>query len=141
MSTSKTKIMPSGIKQEYELLAEIKQHDFEACRLPKSLKQTPDILAGDGESIFVIKAIVSNNTEIATTKEEIVTLRRFAWKFKGEAWIAIKILNQTKWIFIKPQHFNLKEMGDIFSVDYGDIVLKGISLRELISQELQKRLI
>lgn len=92
--------MPSGIKQEYELLAEIKQHDFEVCRLPKSLKQTSRYISWRWRIYFVIKVIVSNNTEIATTKEEIVTLRIFAWKFKGEAWIAIKILNQTKWIFI-----------------------------------------
>lgn len=43
--------------------------------------------------------------------------------------------------FYKPQNFNINEMGDILSVDYGDVILKCIGLKELVSQELQKRLI
>jgi Holliday junction resolvase len=55
--------------------------------------------------------------------------------------VAVKFINQTKWIFIKPQSLELNEEDKTVSIDYNNALLKGISLKELVSNELQKRLI
>jgi Holliday junction resolvase len=73
--------------------------------------------------------------------DQIKILKRFAWRFMAEAGVAVKFINQTKWIFIKPQSLELNEKDKTVSIDYNTALLKGISLKELVSNELQERLI
>lgn len=135
------RIKEVGIKHEYELVAELKKANYMACRLPGSSTRNPDLIAGDGDSVFVIEAKITTRNRIKIRKQQIKTLIKFAWKFRAEAWVAVKFLNQTKWLFIRPNALEISEDNKTLSINYNDAQLKGITIEEVVSNELQKKLI
>jgi len=141
MSIDVRRIKQVGIKHEYELLGELKKANYVACRLPGSSIRNPDLIAGDGDSVFVIETKITTRNKLKIQKQQIKTLIKFAWKFRAEAWVAVKFLNQTKWLFIKPNALEISEDNETLSIDYNTAQLKGISIEEVVSNELQKKII
>jgi Holliday junction resolvase len=137
----KMRIKDFGIKHEYELVGELKKAEYEACRLPGSSVRNPDLLAGDGESVFVIEVKITTNNRIIIRTAQIKNLIRFAWKFKAEPWVALKFINQTSWIFIRPNAMQISKDNQKLSIDYHTAIQKGVNIKELASHELQKRFI
>jgi len=129
-----------GIKQEYELIGELKKADYEACRLPGSSVRNPDILAGDGETVFVIEAKVTTNNRIIIRSSQIKNLIKFAWKFKAEPWVAVKFINQTSWIFIRPNALKISQDNQKLTIDFNTALQKGVTVRELVNNEFQKKI-
>lgn len=133
------RIQNAGIKYEYELVGELKKADYEACRLPGSSVRNPDILAGDGETVFVIEAKITTNNRIIIRSSQIKNLIRFAWKFKAEPWVAVKFINQTSWIFIRPNAFQISPDNQKLTIDFNTALQKGVTVRELVNNEFQKK--
>lgn len=133
------RIQNAGIKYEYELVGELKKADYEACRLPGSSVRNPDILAGDGETVFVIEAKITTNNRIIIRSSQIKNLIRFAWKFKAEPWVAVKFINQTSWIFIRPNAFQISKDNQKLTIDFNTALEKGVTVRELVNNEFQKK--
>ncbi len=133
------RIQNAGIKYEYELVGELKKADYEACRLPGSSVRNPDILAGDGETVFVIEAKITTNNRIIIRSSQIKNLIRFAWKFKAEPWVAVKFINQTSWIFIRPNAFQISKDNQKLTIDFNTALQKGVNVRELVNNEFQKK--
>lgn len=133
------RIQNAGIKYEYELVGELKKADYEACRLPGSSVRNPDILAGDGETVFVIEAKITTNNRIIIRSSQIKNLIKFAWKFKAEPWVAVKFINQTSWIFIRPNAFQISQDNQKLSIDFNTALQKGVTVRELVNNEFQKK--
>lgn len=133
------RIQNAGIKYEYELVGELKKADYEACRLPGSSVRNPDILAGDGETVFVIEAKITTNNRIIIRSSQIKNLIRFAWKFKAEPWVAVKFINQTSWIFIRPNAFQISQDNQKLTIDFNTALQKGVTVRELVNNEFQKK--
>lgn len=127
-----------GIKHEQELVKVFKDNDFTACRLPGSASRSPDIIAGDGESIFVLEVKTTTSSLIKIKKQQIFTLRNFATNLKAKPLLALKFLNRSQWIFVKPKFLKIHEKS--FSIDYNTAALNGFDIHRLISNELQLRL-
>lgn len=133
------RIRDIGVKYEYELVGELKKANYEACRLPGSSVRNPDLLAGDGESVFVIEVKITTKNRIVIQSSQIKNLIRFAWKFKAEPWIALKFINHKGWIFVRPNGMKLSKDNQHLSIDYDTAQQKGVNAKELVSNELQKR--
>lgn len=132
-------IKREGIKHEQELVKVFKDNNFTACRLPGSSARSPDIIAGDGESIFVLEVKTTSSSLIKIRKQQIFTLNTFAVNLKAKPYLALKFLNRSKWLFVPPQHLKIHEKS--FSIDYNTAALHGFDIHKLISNELQLRLI
>lgn len=128
-----------GIKHEQELVKSFKENGFVACRFPASGASCPDLIAGDGDSIFVMEVKTTLNTLIKIRKKQIGTLNTFANGLKAKSFIAIKFINREDWRFLKIM--DLKIHGKSYSIDYNTAMLEGIEFNQLISDEYQKRLI
>ena len=128
-----------GIKHEQELVKLFKENGFVACRFPASGASCPDLIAGDGDSIFVMEVKTTLNTLIKIRKKQIGTLNSFANGLKAKSFIAIKFINREDWRFLKIM--DLKIHGKSYSIDYNTTMLQGIEFDQLISDEYQKRLI
>lgn len=133
------KIKKEGIKHEQELVKKFKDNGFVACRLPSSSARSPDVLAGDGESIFVIEVKTTHNSMIKVRKQQVYTLRSFAFNLNAKPFLALKFLNRSSWLFVDPRF--LKNNEKVCSIDYNTAALNGFSFQELLSNELQMRLI
>lgn len=133
------KIKKEGIKHEQELVKTFKDNDFAACRLPSSSARSPDILAGDGESVFVIEVKTTHSSMIKIRKQQIFTLKNFAYNFKAKPYLALKFLNRSSWLFVDPRFLKINEK--VCSIDYNTAELNGCGIHELISNELQMRLV
>ena len=53
-----------GIRHEQELVKIFKDNNFTSCRLPGSSARSPDIIAGDGEAVFIIEVKTTNINSI-----------------------------------------------------------------------------
>lgn len=135
---TESEIKRLGIKHEQELVKVFKDNDFTACRLPGSASRSPDIIAGDGESVFVLEAKTSSNSLIKIRKQQIFTLNTFAVNLKAKPYLALKFLNRSNWLFVNPKHLKIHEKS--FSIDYNTAALHGFDIHKLISNELQLRL-
>lgn len=128
-----------GIRHEQNLVKIFKKNNFTACRLPGSSARSPDIVAGDGEVVFIIEVKTSNMPIIKVRKVQISTLKRYAAHLKAKPYLAVKFLNRSDWLFIKLE--DLKENEKSYSIDYNRAALRGFEIEKLINNELQTRLI
>ena len=55
-----------------------KMAQFSACRLPGSSARSPDIVAGDRNSVFVIEVKSTRESRVKIRKSQIHTLLKFA---------------------------------------------------------------
>lgn len=140
MIQSVQKIKKKGIEHERNLVNSLKNRGFMAARLQSSGVSLPDVIAGDGETIFVFEVKSTKTTNIKIYKKQIWTLKKFALKFNAIPFIAVQFIGRlTNFLFIQPGALN--ESKKMFTIDYNDVCLKGLDLGEIISNELQKRLI
>lgn len=140
MSATVEEIKSIGIQYEHELVRILKNKNFTACRLPGSSAQSPDIVAGDGESVMVFEVKSTRDSRIKIRKRQIWTLKRFANAFKADPWLALKFVERDyRWLFVKIS--SLKSHDKTFSIDYNTACIDGFDISELVSNELQKRLV
>jgi len=132
-------IKKEGIKHEQELVKVFKDKDFTACRLPGSSSRSPDVICGDGTSVFVLEVMTTSSSIIKIKKQQVFTLNNFAVNLKAKPYLALKFLNSSKWLFVDPKFLKINEKT--FSIDYNTAVLRGFDIKKLISNELQLRLI
>ncbi|WP_281774266.1 Holliday junction resolvase Hjc [Methanobacterium formicicum] len=139
MSTTIDEIKSIGIEYEHELVRILKNKNFTACRLPGSAAQSPDVLAGDGDSVMVFEVKSTRDSRIKIRKRQIWTLKRYANALKADPWLALKFVERDfRWLFVKISA--LKSHEKTFSIDYNSACLSGFDIGELISNELQQRL-
>jgi len=131
-------IKKEGIRHEQNLVKIFKDNDFTSCRLPSSSARSPDIIAGDGEAIFIIEVKTTNTNYIRINKSQIATLKRYAHDLKAKPYIAVKFLNKSNWLFLETK--DLKENDKMLTLDYNRAALRGFTIEKLISNELQTRL-
>ncbi|KAF5061761.1 Archaeal holliday junction resolvase [anaerobic digester metagenome] len=128
-----------GIAYEQELVKMFKDVDFTACRLPGSSARSPDIIAGDRNSVFVIEVKTTRDSRVKIRKSQIHTLLKFAHDLNCEARLALRFIGRDiSWHIVKPNALQVHEKS--FSIDYNTACLKGLEFSELVSNELQKRL-
>jgi Holliday junction resolvase len=135
------RIQSPVIKHENELANELSKAHYESCRLPGKSTKTPDFIVGNGESVFSIAVKITTRNQIKFKAEEIKALIRFSWKFQTEPWVAAKFIDRTQWLFLRPHALEISEDNKIVSIQYAKAIMKGLSVKEVISNELQKRII
>lgn len=140
MSAKIENIKAVGIEHERNLVNALKKRGYMAARLQGSGVSLPDVIAGDGESVFVFEVKSTRTTNIKIYKRQIWTLKNFAYKFRAIPLIAVFFLDRMlNFLFVEPKDLN--EYNKMFTIDYNTACLKGRDLGEVISNELQKKLI
>lgn len=140
MSASIEKIKEAGIEHERNLVNLLRAKNFKAFRLQSSARSAPDVIAGDSESFFVFEVKSTKTTNIKIYKKQIFTLRNFAYNFNAKPFVAVYFINRMlNFLFIELK--DLKEYDKMFTIDYNLACLKGRDLNEILSNELQKKLI
>jgi len=140
MSAKIEDIKAAGIEHERNLVNALRKRGYMAARLQSSGVSLPDVIAGDGESVFVFEVKSSQTTNIKIYKRQIWTLKNFAYKFNALPFIAVFFIGR-RLNFLFVQLKDLKEYDKMFTLDYNTACLKGKDLGEIISNELQKKLI
>ena len=139
MSTKITEIKAIGIEQERNLVNSLKKKGFMAGRLQGTGRSLPDVIAADTDSFFVFEVKSTTTTNIKIYKNQIRTLKNFAYNFNAKPYLAIFFINRMiNFIFLELKH--LKEHDKMYTVDYNTACLKGKDLNEIISNEIQKKL-
>ena len=127
----------SNFEAEYDLMRLFRYGHFTTCLIKDSNSY---VIAGDGISFFVIAAKTSHNPRIKFKKQEILTLLKFAHQFKAAPWVALKYLGcDPGWKLVKPNTLEINEKS--FSIEYNTACFRGFEIGELISNELQQRLV
>lgn len=140
MSAKLEDIKAAGIEHERNLVNALKKRGYMAARLQSSGVSLPDVIAGDRESVFVFEVKSTKKANIKIYKRQIWTLKNFAYKFRAIPLIAVFFIDRRfDFLFIQPKDLN--EYDKMFTIDYNTVCLKGRDLNEVISNELQKRLI
>lgn len=140
MSANIKKIKEIGIEQERNLVNLLKTKGFMAARLQGSSASLPDVIAGDSESFFVFEVKTTKTNNIKIYKRQIWTLKRFAYNFNAIPYIAVLFTDRMpNFLFILPRQLN--EHEKMFTIDYNNACLKGKDLNEIVSNEIQKKLI
>ena len=127
-----------GIAYEQELVRLFKDAQFTACRLPGSSARSPDVLAGDRNSVFVIEVKTTRDSRVKIRKSQIHTLLKFAHDLNAEARVALRFIDRdVSWRIVRVNALEIHDKS--FSIDYNTACLKGLEFSELVSNELQKR--
>lgn len=133
-------IKAEGIEHERNLVNSLKRRGYVAARLQSSGISLPDVIAGDKESVFVFEVKSTKKANIKIYKRQIWTLKNFAYKFRAIPLIAVVFIDRgLNFLFLEPKDLN--EYDKMFTIDYNTACLKGRDLNEVISNELQKKLI
>jgi|GEM_PF-1795338 len=128
----------NGIVYEQELVRMFKMAQFSACRLPGSSARSPDIVAGDRNSVFVIEVKSTRESRVKIRKSQIHTLLKFAHDLHAEPRVALRFIDRDiSWRIVKVNALEIYDKS--FSIDYNTACLKGLEFSELVSNELQKR--
>jgi len=128
-----------NIKHEYELINLFRDQNFEAARLPGAISRAPDLIAGDGETVFILRVKATGKKRIELFKKHVWDLKRFSVKLKAKPILALKYEGHSPWIFA---HLSaLEDDGGRFAIGLEEARLKGFKINELISNELQQRLV
>ncbi|AUB59389.1 hypothetical protein BK009_01040 [Methanobacterium subterraneum] len=140
MLQSVQKIKDKGIEHERNLVNSLKKRGYMAARLQSSGVSLPDVIAGDSETNFVFEVKSTRTNNIKIYKRQIHTLNNFAHNFNAKAFIAVFFVNRMiDFLFVKPSDFT--EHEKMYTIDYNTACLEGKDLAEIISNELQKKLI
>ena len=140
MSASVKKIKEIGIEQERNLVNLLKLKGFMAASLQSSANSLPDVICGDTENFFVFEVKTTSTNNIKIYKRQIWTLKKFAYNFNAIPYIAT-IFTDRDPTFRFIQLRQLNEHEKMFTIDYNNACLKGQDINEIISNEIQKKLI
>lgn len=139
MSAKLENIKELGIEHERNLVNLLRGKGFMAGRLQSSGVSLPDVIAGDNDSFFVFEVKSTRGTNIKIYKNQIFTLRNFAYNFNAKPYLAVYFVDRMmNFLFIQLK--DLKEYDKMFTIDYNTACLKGLDLNEVISNEIQKKL-
>lgn len=128
----------SGIAYEQELVRLFKDAHYTAFRLPGSSARSPDVLAGDRSSVFVMEVKTTRDSRVKIRKSQIHTLLKCAHDLNAEARVALRFIDRdSSWRIVKPNALEIHEKS--YSIDYNNACLRGLEFPELVSNELQKR--
>ena len=140
MSASIEKIKEAGIEHERNLVNLLEAKGFKAVRLQSSARSMPDVIAGDSESFFVFEVKSTTTTNVKIYKKQIRSLKNFAYNFNAKPLVAVYFINRMlNFLFIELR--DLKEYDKMFTIDYNTACLKGRDLNEVLSNELQRKLV
>jgi len=140
MSAKFDNIRELGIEHERNLVNLFRGKGFMAGRLQSSGVSLPDVIAGDNDSFFVFEVKSTSDTNIKIYKNQIFTLRNFAYNFNAKPYVAVYFIDRMmNFLFIQLRDLN--EYDKMFTIDYNTACLKGLDLNEIISNEIQKMLI
>jgi len=129
-----------GIEHERNLVNLLQGKGFMAGRLQQSGVSLPDVIAGDSESFFVFEVKSTKGTNIKIYKKQIWSLRNFAYNFNAKPYVAVYFIDRMlNFLFIELRDLN--EYDKMFTIDYNTACLKGRDLNEIISNEIQKKLL
>lgn len=140
MSAKIEKIKKLGIEHERNLVNLLQGKGFMAGRLQESGVSLPDVIAGDSDSFFVFEVKSTTTTNIKIYKKQIFTLRNFAYNFNAKPYLAVYFVDRMmNFLFIELRDLN--EYDKMFTIDYNTACLKGQDLNEIISNEIQRKLL
>lgn len=140
MSVKAEDIKKLGIEHERNLVNLLQGKGFMAGRLQQSGVSLPDVIAGDNESFFVFEVKSTKSTNIKIYKRQIWSLRNFAYNFNAKPYVAVYFIDRMlNFLFIELRDLN--EHDKMFTIDYNTACLKGRDLNEIISNEIQRKLI
>lgn len=140
MSVKAEDIKKLGIEHERNLVNLLQGKGFMAGRLQQSGVSLPDVIAGDNESFFVFEVKSTKSTNIKIYKRQIWSLRNFAYNFNAKPYVAVYFIDRMlNFLFIELRDLN--EYDKMFTIDYNTACLKGRDLNEIISNEIQRKLI
>ncbi len=140
MSVKAEDIKKLGIEHERNLVNLLQGKGFMAGRLQQSGVSLPDVIAGDSESFFVFEVKSTKSTNIKIYKRQIWSLRNFAYNFNAKPYVAVYFIDRMlNFLFIELRDLN--EYDKMFTIDYNTACLKGKDLNEIISNEIQRKLI
>lgn len=140
MSVKAEDIKKLGIEHERNLVNLLRGKGFMAGRLQQSGVSLPDVIAADSESFFVFEVKSTKSTNIKIYKRQIWSLRNFAYNFNAKPYVAVYFINRMlNFLFIELRDLN--EYDKMFTIDYNTACLKGRDLNEIISNEIQRKLI
>lgn len=140
MSVKAEDIKKLGIEHERNLVNLLQGKGFMAGRLQQSGVSLPDVIAGDSESFFVFEVKSTKSTNIKIYKRQIWSLRNFAYNFNAKPYVAVYFIDRMlNFLFIELRDLN--EYDKMFTIDYNTACLKGRDLNEIISNEIQRKLI
>jgi len=140
MSVKAEDIKKLGIEHERNLVNLLQGKGFMAGRLQQSGVSLPDVIAGDNESFFVFEVKSTKSTNIKIYKRQIWSLRNFAYNFNAKPYVAVYFIDRMlNFLFIELRDLN--EHDKMFTIDYNTACLKGRGLNEIISNEIQRKLI
>ena len=60
---------------------------------------------------------------------------------KADHWVVVKFINQKAWIFVRPNALKISKDNQKLSIDCNTAQQKGLNVRKLVNNELQKNLI
>jgi Holliday junction resolvase len=140
MSVKAEDIKKLGIEHERNLVNLLQGKGFMAGRLQQSGVSLPDVIAGDSELFFVFEVKSTKSTNIKIYKRQIWSLRNFAYNFNAKPYVAVYFIDRMlNFLFIELRDLN--EYDKMFTIDYNTACLKGRDLNEIISNEIQRKLI
>lgn len=105
-----------GDRRERELVNELDDAGFAAMRAPASgsatLRDLPDVIAGDGDSFYAIEAKASNGDPIYIKAEEVDALNQFSHNFGAEQLIGARF-DREPWRFFNPVDLHQTDAGSL----------------------------
>lgn len=104
-----------GDRRERELVNMLDEAGFAVMRAPSSgsatARELPDILAGNGASLYAIEAKSSAGTPIYLDNDEVYGLVYFATNFGAKPRVGVRF-DQERWYFFHPDDLHQTDGGN-----------------------------
>jgi len=138
--------VPSGIKEERDLVNKLHQYGFAVIRSPASGGATkmprPDIIADSKKrrKWFAFEVKTTRGKSIHISNDSFHQLVDFSEIFGCSAIFALKFKQQNKfWRFIKPIDLTPLKKGN-YNISFKEALLKSMDFSELIGEGQQTKL-
>jgi len=125
------------LKRQDDLRRSLMQESFDVLTIRERELQL--MLAGDGETVFLFMVLLPYMEIFDLPKAYIWKLRRLATRFRARPFLATMIPDVRIWFFVPLTA--LRDDGSCFVLDMESCRQKGFYLHNLISEELQQRLV
>lgn len=138
--------MPSGIKEERDLVNKLHQYRSAVIRNPASGGTTkmlrPDIISGSKKrrNWFAFEVKITRGKSIHISNDSFHQLIDFSKLFGCSAIFALKFKQQNKfWLFNKPIDLTPSKKGN-YNISFKETLLKDMDFSELIGEGQQTKL-